>query len=83
MSMTDIDAIKERLDVPGETFTADEVRAYADWQVNIALKDDYHQSVVATQMERAYASVESVNASMQQLLALIDPNVTPTLEVIE
>lgn len=77
-----IDDLRERLEDDTETFTAEEVRTLIDWAVRDAVKDQYNQSVIATQMQKATETATTMQASMAQLMAMYDPNITPTLEVI-
>ena len=77
-----IDDLRERLADDAETFTAQEVRTLIEWEVRKAVNDQYNQSVIATQMQKATETATAMQASMAQLLAMYDPNVTPTLEVI-
>lgn len=77
-----IDDLRERLEDDTETFTAKEVRTLIDWEVRKAVNDQYNQSVIATQMQKATETATAMQASMAQLMAMYDPNITPTLEVI-
>lgn len=77
-----IDELRERLEDDTETFTAEEARMLIDWAVRDALNDQYNQAVIATQMQKATETATAMQASMAQLMAMYDPNITPTLEVI-
>lgn len=77
-----IDELRERLKDDTETFTAEETRMLIDWAVRDAVNDQYNQAVIATQMQKATETATAMQASMAQLMALYDPNITPTLEVI-
>lgn len=77
-----IDELRERLEDDTETFTAEETRMLIDWAVRDAVNDQYNQAVIATQMQKATETATAMQASMAQLMALYDPNITPTLEVI-
>lgn len=77
-----IDELRERLKDDTETFTAEETRMLIDWAVRDALNDQYNQAVIATQMQKATETATAMQASMAQLMAMYDPNITPTLEVI-
>lgn len=77
-----IDELRERLDDDTETFTAEETRMLIDWAVRDAVNDQYNQAVIATQMQKATETATAMQASMAQLMAMYDPNITPTLEVI-
>lgn len=77
-----IDDLRERLEDDTETFTAEEARMLIDWAVREAVNDQYNQAVIATQMQKATETATAMQASMAQLLAMYDPNITPTLEVI-
>lgn len=77
-----IDELRERLEDDTETFTAEETRMLIDWAVRDALNDQYNQAVIATQMQKATETATAMQASMAQLMAMYDPNITPTLEVI-
>lgn len=78
-----IDDLRERLADDTETFTAEEARMLVDWAVRDAVKDQYNQAVIATQMQKATETAANMQASMSQLMAMYDPNITPTLEVIQ
>lgn len=77
-----IDDLRERLEDDAETFTAEETRMLIDWAVRDAVNDQYNQAVIATQMQKATETATAMQASMAQLMAMYDPNITPTLEVI-
>ena len=77
-----IDELRERLEDDTETFTAEETRMLIDWAVREAVNDQYNQAVIATQMQKATETATAMQASMAQLMAMYDPNITPTLEVI-
>lgn len=77
-----IDELRERLKDDTETFTAEETRMLIDWAVRDAVNDQYNQAVIATQMQKATETATAMQASMAQLMAMYDPNITPTLEVI-
>lgn len=77
-----IDELRERLEDDTETFTAEETRMLIDWAVRDAVNDQYNQAVIATQMQKATETATAMQASMAQLMAMYDPNITPTLEVI-
>lgn len=77
-----IDELRERLEDDTETFTAEETRMLIDWAVRDAVNDQYNQAVIATQMQKATEAATAMQDSMAQLMAMYDPNITPTLEVI-
>lgn len=77
-----IDDLRERLEDDTETFTAEETRMLIDWAVREAVNDQYNQAVIATQMQKATETATAMQTSMAQLMAMYDPNITPTLEVI-
>lgn len=81
--MTKIDELHDRLTKPNASFTREEVNALIDWEIDRALKDQYHQAVIATQMQQAVTTTESVKTSMARLLTMYNPSITPTLEVIQ
>lgn len=78
--VTEIDALRTRLEDPTETFTVAEVTALIEWAERHALTDAYQQARIATIMQESVAIRESTELAMQQLIAMWDATpVVPTL----
>lgn len=74
-----IDEIKQALDDPEATFTAEEVRKLVDWEVMHATQSEYHRSRVVAVQQRAAREAEAREKAYEAMQKAISEREQPQL----
>ena len=77
--MRGIDEIKQALEDPSATFTAEEVRKLVDWEVMLATQSEYHRSRVIAVQQRAAREAEAREKAYEAMQKAIREREQPQL----